>query len=95
MGIELTQWTVVRSRGATGEDDDASGVITLRSPGGETQPIRLDGLPRLVRDELRDLGSGSKLPGWLLRAVLRPGLSQASVLGDFTAQPPGCEEIET
>lgn len=89
MGVELTQWTVVRSRGATGDNDDALGVIRLRSPRGDTRSFLLDGLAPAVRGELRDLGSGSKVPAYLLRAVLRAGPAEANVPGDPTRPEEG------
>jgi hypothetical protein len=70
MGVDLTQWTVIRAHGATGESDDALGVIRLRSPTGELRPFSLARLQPEQRRELRELASGSKVTAVLLRALL-------------------------
>jgi hypothetical protein len=71
MGVELTQWTVIRARGATGQSDDALGVMRLRSPTGELRPFSLARLRPEQRRELRELASGSKVTAELMRALLQ------------------------
>ena len=67
---QLTQWTVVRSRDATGDTDDALGVIRLRSPAGDVRPYALAAVSEGVRLELRRYAGGSKLPADVVETIL-------------------------
>jgi CheY-like chemotaxis protein len=70
MGRQLTQWTLVRGRGASAEGDERVGFVRLRSPAGEFLAFPIADLPAWARAELRALASGSKLPAALMQELL-------------------------
>ncbi len=62
MGVELTQWTLVKPGRLGAPQRQAEGSIWLKSPSGEMQLLPLANLPPEARQTVAELASGSKVP---------------------------------
>ena len=62
MGVELTQWTVIKPGRPGAPRREAEGSIWLKSPSGEMQLLPLANLPAAARQMVAELASGSKVP---------------------------------
>lgn len=70
MGVELTQWTLVKPGRLGAPRREAEGSIWLKSPSGEMQLLPLANLPAEARQMVAELASGSKVPKAALADLL-------------------------
>ncbi len=70
MGVELTQWTLVKPGRLGAPRREAEGSIWLKSPSGEMQLLPLANLPVEARQMVAELASGSKVPKGALSDLL-------------------------
>jgi hypothetical protein len=70
MGVELTQWTLVKPGRLGAPRREAEGSIWLKSPSGEMQLLPLANLPVEARAMVAELASGSKVPKGALSDLL-------------------------
>jgi hypothetical protein len=70
MGIELTQWTLVKPGRLGAPRGGAPDSVWLKAPSGEMQLLPLAGLSTEARGLVADLASGSKVPKSILGEIL-------------------------
>jgi len=70
MGIELTQWTLVKPGRLGAPRGVAPDSVWLKAPSGEMQLLPLAGLSTEVRGLVAELASGSKVPKSILGDIL-------------------------
>jgi hypothetical protein len=78
MGVELTQWTLVKPGRLGAPSRAADDSIWLKAPSGEMQRLPLTSLPPEVRSFVAELASGSKVPREILGDILAARESAAS-----------------
>ena len=83
MGIELTQWTLVKPGRPGAPPLAAPDSIWLKAPSGEMQLVRLPSLSTEVRSFVAELASGSKVP----KEILGDILAARSDFGGAAEQP--------
>jgi len=87
MGIELTQWTLVKPGRLGAPPLAAADSIWLKAPSGEMQLVRLASLSTEVRSFVAELASGSKVPKEILGDILA-ARSGADVAGEIFVERP-------
>ena len=87
MGIELTQWTLVKPGRLGAPPLSAPDSIWLKAPSGEMQLVRLANLSSEVRTFVAELASGSKVPKAMLGDILA-ARSGAGVAGESPVERP-------
>jgi hypothetical protein len=87
MGIELTQWTLVKPARLGAPPLAAPDSIWLKAPSGEMQLVRLASLSTEVRRFVAELASGSKVPKEILGDILA-ARSGADVTGEIPVERP-------
>jgi hypothetical protein len=70
MGIELTQWTLVKPGRLGAPRSVAPDTVWLKAPSGEMELLPLAGLSPEVRGLVGELASGSKVPKSMLGEIL-------------------------
>lgn len=70
MGIELTQWTLVKPGRLGAPRGAAPDSVWLKAPSGEMQLLPLAALSQEVRGLVAELASGSKVPKSILGDIL-------------------------
>ncbi|HXT21081.1 MAG TPA: hypothetical protein VN811_17510 [Thermoanaerobaculia bacterium] len=70
MGVELTQWTLVKPGRLGAPSRAADDSIWLKAPSGEMQRLPLASLTPEVRSFVAELASGSKVPKEILGDIL-------------------------
>lgn len=70
MGIELTQWTLVKPGRLGAPRGAAPDSVWLKAPSGEMQLLPLAALSQEVRGFVAELASGSKVPKSILGDIL-------------------------
>lgn len=90
MGVELTQWTLVKPGrlGASGASGGGAppDTVWLKAPSGEMELLRLAVLSPYVRVLIAELASGSKVPKNILGEILAARTNGASI-GNVPARP--------
>ena len=87
MGIELTQWTLVKPGRLGAPTLAAADSIWLKAPSGEMQLVRLASLSAEVRSFVAELASGSKVPKEILGDILA-ARSDAGAAGERPLERP-------
>lgn len=87
MGIELTQWTLVKPGRLGAPPLAAPDSIWLRAPSGEMQLVRLPSLSTEVQSFVAELASGSKVPKEILGDILT-ARGDAAVTGESPIERP-------
>lgn len=75
MGVELTQWTLVKPGRLGAPRGAAPDSVWLKAPSGEMQLLPLAGLSQEVRGLVAELASGSKVPKSILGDILTARIS--------------------
>jgi hypothetical protein len=88
MGIELTQWTLVKPGRLGAPSLAAPDSIWLKAPSGEMQLVRLPSLSTEVRSFVAELASGSKVPKEILGDILAARGADATVTGQSPIERP-------
>src|SRR5688572_3823711 len=88
MGIELTQWTLVKPGRLGAPPLSAPDSIWLKAPSGEMQLVRLASLSSEVRTFVAELASGSKVPKEMLGDILAARSNGAGVAGESPVERP-------
>ena len=70
MGIELTQWTLVKPGRLGAPRGAAPDTVWLKAPSGEMELLPLAALSQEVRGLVAELASGSKVPKSILGEIL-------------------------
>ena len=70
MGVELTQWTLLKPGAPGAPQRQAEGWIWHKRPSGEMQLLPLANLPPEARQTVAELASGSKVPKSALADLL-------------------------
>lgn len=88
MGIELTQWTLVKPGRLGAPPLSAPDSIWLKAPSGEMQLVRLANLSSEVRTFVAELASGSKVPKEILGDILAARSNGPGVAGESAVERP-------
>jgi hypothetical protein len=87
MGVELSQWTLVKP-GRPGEPRRAADdAIWLKAPNGEIELLHLARLAPEVRAVVAELASGSKVPKEIVGDILAARAAGGSVGEPFAPRP--------
>lgn len=88
MGIELTQWTLVKPGRLGAPSPAIPESIWLKAPSGEMQLVRLASLSAEVRRFVAELASGSKVPKEILGDILAARSDDPAVTGESLIERP-------
>jgi hypothetical protein len=87
MGVELTQWTLVKPGRLGAPSRAADDSIWLKAPSGEMQRLPLVSLSPEVRSFVAELASGSKVPREILGDILAARESAAASAERIAERP--------